>query len=313
MAQQREESSQADTAVRDAVPDFERDDELPIGVNLAWRLRALVLSGRLRAGDRLPGVRDLAAATGVNVNTARSLYRRLEQEGLVVSQHGMGTFVAPNPAVSPALEQVAAEAAEAARELGIEPRELARAIYSGSMPEDLGPAEVAPMDPEVEVPGEEDARAARRALRGQIARLEAALAAYPEESARAGIAEARPVPLAGPTARIADLGELEAVRDQLFDRLKRVRAEVELRGRREDAARQRLDRMVEDPAAHKWQAVSNQEIGDPGCTTYQVQPAWGPVGALMNWWRVKVSSGCPLTGPREAAEKRRSERWSEPQ
>ena len=20
---------------------------------------------------------------------------------------------------------------------------------------------------------------------------------------------------------------------------------------------------------------------------------WGPVGALMNWWRVKISSGCP--------------------
>jgi hypothetical protein len=248
-------------------------------------------------------VRDLAAATGVNVNTARALYRRLEREGLVVSQHGMGTFVAANPAVSPALEQVAAEASEAARELGIEPRELARTIYSGSLPEDSGPTEVAPLDPEVEAPAEENARAARRALRGQIARLEAELAAYPEEATRAVVAEAAPEPIAGPTARIADIGELEAVRDQLFDRLKRVRRGAERRGRREGAARQRLDRMVEVPEAHKWETVSNQEMGEPGCATYQVQPAWGPIGALMNWWRVKVSSGCPLAGPREAEER----------
>ena len=60
--------------------------------------------------------------------------------------------------------------------------------------------------------------------------------------------------------------------------------------------------MVEDPAAHKWESVSNDEMGDPGCATYQVQPAWGPIGALMNWWRVKVSGGCPLAAPREAAQ-----------
>jgi DNA-binding transcriptional regulator YhcF (GntR family) len=298
VAQSLEEDSHEGTAgSREAAPDVGRGDELPVGISLAWRLRTLILSGRLPAGDRLPGVRDLAAATGVNVNTARALYRRLEHEGLVVSQHGMGTFVAANAAVSPALEQVAAEASEAARELGIEPRELARTIYSGSVSET---AEAAPLDPEVEAPAEENALAARRSLRGQIARLEAELAAYPEEATRAGVEEAAPEPLAGPTARIAGLGELEEVRDQLFDRLKRVRAEAVRRTRGESAARRQLDRMVEEPGAHKWETVSNQDLGRPGCSTYKVEPAWGPVGALMNWWRVKVSSGCPLAGPREA-------------
>ncbi len=283
-----------------AAPDVGRGDELPVGISLAWRLRTLILSGRLPAGDRLPGVRDLAAATGVNVNTARALYRRLEEEGLVVSQHGMGTFVAANAAVSPALEQVAAEAAEAARELGIEPRELARTIYSGSMAETAEVGEVPPLDPEVELPSAGDALAARRTLRGQVARLEAELAAYPEEAIKAGIDEAMPKPLAGPTARIADLGELEEVRDQLIARLKRVRAVAARRTRSEGAARRQLDRMVEEPGAHKWEVLSNQDLGQPGCSSYRVQPAWGPVGALMNWWRVKVSSGCPLAGPREA-------------
>jgi DNA-binding transcriptional regulator YhcF (GntR family) len=292
-------------AVQDAAPDVERDGDLPVGVNLVWRLRALILSGRLAGGDKLPGVRELAVGAGVNVNTARSIYRRLEHEGLVVSRHGQGTFVLHHVAASPALEQVAADAAETARSLGIDPRDLARTLYAGSAPDQaLGGESPPPAGPEAPLapPSEEDARAARRALREQVARLEALLAAYPQEATEAGIAEAAPEPLAGPTARIADLGELEAVRDQLFDRLKRVRAEVEQRGRDEGAARQRLSHMVDDPEAHKWETVSNQEMGEGGCTEYQVQPAWGPVGALMNWWRVKVSSGCPLAGPREAAQ-----------
>jgi DNA-binding transcriptional regulator YhcF (GntR family) len=294
-------------ATPDAATDLERDGALPDGVNLAWRLRALSLSGRLGAGTKLPGVRELAGGAGVNVNTARSIYRRLEDEGLIVSRHGQGTFVLAHVATSPALEQVAAEAAEAARSLGIDPRDLARTLYTGSVPEQsFGQQSPPPADPDAPLapPSEEDARAARRALRGQIARLEGQLAAYPEEATEAGIAEAGPEPISGPTARIADIGELEAVRDQLFDRLKRVRALVERKGEIEGAARQRLDRMVVDPASHKWEAVSAEEMGEGGCATYQVQPAWGPVGALMNWWRVKVSSGCPLAGPLKAEETR---------
>jgi DNA-binding transcriptional MocR family regulator len=53
-----------------------------------------VADGTLRAGDRLPSVRELAEAAGVNVKTARAVYGRLESEGLVHSEHGRGTFVA---------------------------------------------------------------------------------------------------------------------------------------------------------------------------------------------------------------------------
>ena len=44
-------------------------------------------------GDQLPSVRDLAAEAGVNVNTVRAVYARLEREGLVRSEQGRGTFV----------------------------------------------------------------------------------------------------------------------------------------------------------------------------------------------------------------------------
>jgi DNA-binding transcriptional regulator YhcF (GntR family) len=72
----------------------DRDAEVPVGTQLAWRLRDLVDTGTLRHGDRLPSVRELAIAAGVNVNTVRSVYGRLENEGLVSSEQGRGTFVA---------------------------------------------------------------------------------------------------------------------------------------------------------------------------------------------------------------------------
>src|SRR5947209_14177949 len=72
----------------------DRDDDLPLATQLAWKLKALMAAGHLRPGARLPGVRDLAELAGVNTNTARAVYGRLEQQGLISSEHGRGTFVA---------------------------------------------------------------------------------------------------------------------------------------------------------------------------------------------------------------------------
>jgi DNA-binding transcriptional regulator YhcF (GntR family) len=71
----------------------DRASDTPLGAQLAGRIRASVRDGALRPGQRLPSVRELAAAVGVNVNTARAVYARLESEGLVRSEQGRGTFV----------------------------------------------------------------------------------------------------------------------------------------------------------------------------------------------------------------------------
>jgi GntR family transcriptional regulator len=73
---------------------IDRDGDIPLGAQLADRIRGAVQSGRLGPGDRLPSVRELAEAAGVNVNTARAVYARLESEGVARSEHGRGTFVA---------------------------------------------------------------------------------------------------------------------------------------------------------------------------------------------------------------------------
>jgi GntR family transcriptional regulator len=76
----------------------DRDAELPLGAQLAARIRTALRGGALGAGDRLPSVRELAEAAGVNVNTVRAVYARLENEGLVRSEQGRGTFVSGMPA-----------------------------------------------------------------------------------------------------------------------------------------------------------------------------------------------------------------------
>ena len=268
------------------LPELVRTDDLPIGVSLAWRLQVLIRSGRLQPMDRLPGVREFAAGAGVNVNTARSVYRRLEDQGLAVSQQGLGTFVAPHVAIAPTLEQFAAQVAAEATAQGIDPRELARALYAGSSGRDpfteRGESELgAPRTAEEE-------RSARATLRGQIARLEAQLAPYPEATG------SETGPSAGaPHPRVASLDELEAIRDGLIGRLKRARAEAERRDERQGAARRWREDALANPSAHRWEYATREDLGEPGCGRAEVRPAWGPVGALMDWWRVKMSSGCP--------------------
>jgi DNA-binding transcriptional regulator YhcF (GntR family) len=278
MAQSQEE--------RVLLSDPTRSDDLPVGTSLSWRLRVLINSGRLPPKQRLPGVRDFAAGAGVNVNTARSVYRRLEGQGLAVSQQGVGTFVAPYVAVAPTLEQFAAQVAAEAIAQGIDPRELARALYAGSSPRDPF---TEPLDEEISAPRTaEEERSARASLRGQIARLEAKLAPYPEAG---GAVEAPAVPTAQP--RLAGIDELEAIRDDLVARLKKAQTQAQRKEERHGAARQWREEAIADPSSHPWEYATREDLGEPGCGRVEVRPAFGPVGALVDWWRVKMSSGCP--------------------
>ena len=52
-----------------------------------------ISSGRLKPGDQLPAVRELADRLKVNVNTVSKAYRDLAVMGLLYTRRGMGVFV----------------------------------------------------------------------------------------------------------------------------------------------------------------------------------------------------------------------------
>jgi hypothetical protein len=152
------------------------------------------------------------------------------------------------------------------------------------------------------IPDGGDERLARAELRRQIGRLERQLSAL--------VADAFPrleidaaVPAAGRDPRVLGLGDLEAVRDALAERIATARQTLRERERVEVRNRELLERMLAAPEDFKWVRISRADLGRPGCGHWHSRPRLGPLGMLMGWWRVKVSSGCPLAGRLAAVER----------
>ena len=64
------------------------------------QVRQFVATDRLQPGDHLPTVRQLASSLGVSPGTVARAYIELEQDGIIQSRRGGGTFVSPRPANS---------------------------------------------------------------------------------------------------------------------------------------------------------------------------------------------------------------------
>jgi GntR family transcriptional regulator len=77
---------------------LDANDPTPIYAQLERGLRAAVATGRLRAGDQLPTVRQLAVDLAVNANTVARVYAELERAGAIETRRGVGSFVSTTPA-----------------------------------------------------------------------------------------------------------------------------------------------------------------------------------------------------------------------
>jgi hypothetical protein len=153
---------------------------------------------------------------------------------------------------------------------------------------------------ELQVRGDE--RLARAELRRQIGRLEGELSRLAAEAFPLFSVDTRVDAPSGPP-RVAGLEQLERVRDALAVRIGEARAA--LRAREDLVARNRelLQRMLASPSSYKWVRISRDDVGEHGCGHWHSRPRLGPLGMLMGWWRVKVSSGCPLPGRLAAVER----------
>jgi len=69
-------------------------DKTPIYTQLERGLRAAMATSRLKPGDQLPTVRQLAVELSINANTVARVYADLERSGAIETRRGVGSFVA---------------------------------------------------------------------------------------------------------------------------------------------------------------------------------------------------------------------------
>ena len=67
---------------------------VPIYEQIIAQIKAEVIEGRMTAGDALPSVRTLSRELKISALTVKKAYDNLEEEGLIVTVHGKGSFIA---------------------------------------------------------------------------------------------------------------------------------------------------------------------------------------------------------------------------
>jgi GntR family transcriptional regulator len=112
-------------------------DAMPIHAQLERTIRVAIASRRLRPGDQLPTVRQLAVALRINANTVAKVYTHLERSGVLETRRGVGTFIAEAPDTSrndearvAELRAIAARALADASARGFSATDLRRELHT---------------------------------------------------------------------------------------------------------------------------------------------------------------------------------------
>jgi GntR family transcriptional regulator len=114
-----------------------QSDGRPMYLQIMEQIRQRVAVGEWVPGEEIPSIRQLAVALRVSVITVKRAYLELEREGVIVTQQGKGSIVAPDPELSPRLydqeftehlDQVVRLAAL----LGLTPEEVAARLREAS-------------------------------------------------------------------------------------------------------------------------------------------------------------------------------------
>ena len=108
-------------------------DARPMYLQIMEQIRARIVAGDWPSGKELPSIRALAAALNVSVITIKRAYLDLESEGVIVTRHGKGSFVAEVNGLAgdlqeEKLEEHLAQAATLGRLIGLSQEELAERL-----------------------------------------------------------------------------------------------------------------------------------------------------------------------------------------
>jgi GntR family transcriptional regulator len=104
-------------------------DARPMYLQIMEQIRQRIAVGDWAPGKELPSIRSLAASLRVSVITVKRAYEELENDGVIVTRHGKGSFVADRAALASDLQEQKldehlAEAVNLARLLGLNDDEL---------------------------------------------------------------------------------------------------------------------------------------------------------------------------------------------
>jgi len=105
---------------------------VPIYRQLADQVEALVAGGRLRPGDTVPSVRQVAAALGINPMTVSKAWSRLESDGVLERDREAGSLAERKAQVRPLVDQAVVRGLQ----LGLTPAQL-QAVMKTSLEEKL--------------------------------------------------------------------------------------------------------------------------------------------------------------------------------
>ncbi|WP_066316400.1 GntR family transcriptional regulator [Bacillus sp. FJAT-29814] len=105
----------------------------PIYIQIADHLSSQIVRGEIKAGDKLPSVREMAIQSGVNPNTIQRTYSEMERMGIVETKRGQGTFVTENEQVLQALKtrlqtDIIGGFVQSMQELGFSQEEMIRGL-----------------------------------------------------------------------------------------------------------------------------------------------------------------------------------------
>jgi len=77
----------------DAMFSLSPSHPMPLYAQLTRAIQFAIATGRLRIGEQLPTVRQLAVELRINANTVAKVYAELERSGVLETRRGVGTFV----------------------------------------------------------------------------------------------------------------------------------------------------------------------------------------------------------------------------
>jgi GntR family transcriptional regulator len=78
-------------------------DGRPMYLQIMEQIKRNIAAGEWPPGEEIPSIRQMAVDTRVSVITIKRAYLELEREGVIVTQHGKGSFVASDPGLGPRL------------------------------------------------------------------------------------------------------------------------------------------------------------------------------------------------------------------